>query len=81
MSEPLLSVRISVDYPEKPGALENVAFEIEEGEIFGLAGPSGAGKSTIALAILRLLEMRGGRVRGRESVPSGRRGDARRQPG
>ena len=65
MSAPLLSVRISVDYPEKPGALENVAFEIEEGEIFGLAGPSGAGKSTIALAILRLLEMRGGRVRGR----------------
>jgi peptide/nickel transport system ATP-binding protein len=65
MSAPLLSVRISVDYPEKPGALEDVAFEIEEGEIFGLAGPSGAGKSTIALAILRLLEMRGGRVRGR----------------
>jgi len=65
MSAPLLSVRISVDYPEKPGALENVAFDIAEGEIFGLAGASGAGKSTIALAILRLLEMRGGRVRGR----------------
>lgn len=65
MSAPLLSVRISVDYPERPGALENVAFDIEEGEIFGLAGESGAGKSTVALAILRLLEMRGGRVRGR----------------
>ena len=65
MSAPLLSVRISVDYPERPGALENVAFDIAEGEIFGLAGESGAGKSTIALAIPRLLEMRGGRVRGR----------------
>jgi peptide/nickel transport system ATP-binding protein len=65
MSAPLLSVSISVGYPEKPRALENVAFEIEEGEIFGLSGPSGAGKSTVALAILRLLEMRGGRVRGR----------------
>lgn len=65
MSAPLLSVRISVDYPRKTGVLEDVAFEIGEGEIFGLAGPSGAGKSTIALAILRLLNMRGGRVRGR----------------
>ena len=64
MSAPLLSVSISVGYPEKPRALENVAFDIEEGEIFGLSGPSGAGKSTVALAILRLLEMRGGRVRG-----------------
>jgi ABC-type glutathione transport system ATPase component len=62
---PLLSVRISVDYPQKPNVLEDVAFDIDEGEIFGLAGESGAGKSTIALAILRLLDMRGGRVRGR----------------
>jgi ABC-type glutathione transport system ATPase component len=61
---PLLSVRISVDYPGKPEALKNVAFDIGEGEIFGLAGESGAGKSTIALAVLRLLELRGGRVRG-----------------
>ena len=64
MSAPLLSVRISVDYPQKPGALEDVAFDIGEGEIFGLAGESGAGKSSIALAVLRLLDMRGGRVRG-----------------
>jgi len=65
MSAPLMSVRISVDYPQKQCAIQNVAFDIEAGEIFGLAGPSGAGKSTIALAILRLLEMRGGKVRGR----------------
>src|SRR5947209_1641946 len=65
MSAPLLSVRVSVDYPQKPGVLDDVAFDIDEGEIFGLGGASGAGKSTIALAILRLLEMRGGHVRGR----------------
>jgi peptide/nickel transport system ATP-binding protein len=64
MNAPLLSVRISVDYPGKPGALEDVAFEIAEGEAYGLAGASGAGKSTIALSILRLIASRGARVRG-----------------
>jgi ABC-type glutathione transport system ATPase component len=65
MTAPLLSVRISVDYPGKPDALRDLAFDLEQGEAFGLAGDSGAGKSTIALAILRLLEWRGGRVRGK----------------
>ena len=59
----LLSARITVDYPRKPAAVE-AAFEIGEREILGLAGESGSGKSTIALAIPRLIEMRGGRVRG-----------------
>lgn len=64
MNSPLLSVRISVDYPGKPAAIDGLEFDLREGEAFGLAGESGAGKSTIALAILRLLEWRGGRVRG-----------------
>ena len=64
MSSPLLSVDLSVDYRTKPGALEGVRFDIEAGEAFGLVGESGSGKSTIALALLRLLEMRGGRAHG-----------------
>jgi ABC-type glutathione transport system ATPase component len=64
VTRPLLEVQISVDYPGRPGTLENVAVQIAEGEILGLAGESGAGKSTIALAILGLLPMRGGRARG-----------------
>lgn len=64
MGSPLLSVRISVDYPRRPNVITEAAFDVSEGEACGLAGPSGAGKSTIALAIFRLLELRGGRVRG-----------------
>jgi ABC-type glutathione transport system ATPase component len=64
MTEPLLSARFSVDYPGKPAAIDDVAFEIREGEVFGLAGESGSGKSTIALSLLRLIGLRGGRLRG-----------------
>ena len=64
MTGPLLSLDLSVDYRTKPAALENVRFDIFPGEAFGLVGESGSGKSTIALAVLRLLEMRGGRARG-----------------
>ena len=60
----LLTVRLTVDYPNKPGVLRDVEFEIAEGEILGLVGESGSGKSTIALALLRLLDHKGGKVRG-----------------
>jgi peptide/nickel transport system ATP-binding protein len=61
---PLLEVAISADYPAKPGVLRDVRFQMQEGEILGLIGQSGSGKSTIAFAIPRLLEMRGGVVHG-----------------
>jgi ABC-type glutathione transport system ATPase component len=61
---PLLKARLSVDYPNKPGVLQDVEFEVGEGEILGLVGESGSGKSTIALALLRLLDHKGGKIRG-----------------
>jgi ABC-type dipeptide/oligopeptide/nickel transport system ATPase component len=57
-------LRVSVDYRNKPGVLRDVALEIGRGEILGLVGESGSGKSTLSLAILRLLHLKGGTVRG-----------------
>ncbi len=61
---PLLDLRITVDYPNKPSALRDLALWLEPGETLGLAGESGSGKSTLALAILGLLQHKGGRVTG-----------------
>jgi ABC-type glutathione transport system ATPase component len=61
---PLLQAHISVDYPNKPGALRDVRLDIGEGEILGLVGESGSGKSTISLALLRLLDHKGASIEG-----------------
>jgi len=60
----LLKTKLSVDYPNKPGALRELEMEIAEGEILGLVGESGSGKSTVALALLGLLEHKGAKISG-----------------
>ncbi|WP_430882613.1 ABC transporter ATP-binding protein [Fusibacter sp. JL216-2] len=43
-------------------AIENMNFEVKEGEIFGFLGPSGAGKSTTQSVLFGLLELQKGDV-------------------
>jgi oligopeptide/dipeptide ABC transporter ATP-binding protein len=61
MSGPLLSVEgLSVSFGPLR-VLEDLSFELAEGEVLGVVGESGSGKSMTALAIMGLLP-RGGRV-------------------
>lgn len=61
---PLLALRLSVDYRNRPQVLKALSLDVQRGEILGLVGQSGSGKSTLALAILNLLRLKGGNIRG-----------------
>jgi zinc transport system ATP-binding protein len=59
---PLVSVQsISYRYNSEP-VLENVSFNIEEGDFLGIIGPNGAGKTTLFHCMLGLLNSYSGRI-------------------
>ncbi len=61
--EPVLNLRLNASYGSKI-VLQDIALQIHRAEILGLVGESGCGKSTLSLAVLRLLQLKGGRSDG-----------------
>jgi len=73
MTEPILQVENLVKYfPVRSGllhkvvgqvrAVDDVSFDVQEGEIFGLVGESGSGKSTMAKSIVQVYGLTRGTV-------------------
>lgn len=58
----MISVKdCAFSYDKKP-FIQNISFEVGQGEIFGFLGPSGAGKSTLQKILIGLLKNYGGSV-------------------
>ncbi len=83
-SQPLVQVSdLRVHFPIRRGllrrqvgavrAVDGVSFDVSQGETLGLVGESGCGKSTTGLAVLKLLQITGGKVsfRGQELTTLG----------
>jgi ABC-2 type transport system ATP-binding protein len=58
----MLKVQNIVKYYDKVCAVNNLSFEVNEGEIFGLLGENGAGKTTTFRIIMGLLKPDSGQV-------------------
>ncbi|MER5889298.1 betaine/proline/choline family ABC transporter ATP-binding protein [Streptomyces sp. NPDC001941] len=54
--------QVSKVYPDGTSAVDDLSFEVAEGELVTLVGPSGCGKTTTMMMVNRLIEPTSGRI-------------------
>jgi osmoprotectant transport system ATP-binding protein len=54
--------QVSKRYPDGTTAVDDLSFEVSEGELVTLVGPSGCGKTTTMMMVNRLIEPTSGRI-------------------
>lgn len=54
--------RVTKRYPDGTTAVDDLSFEVSEGELVTLVGPSGRGKTTTMMMVNRLIEPTSGRI-------------------
>jgi cobalt/nickel transport system ATP-binding protein len=59
----LILSNVTVEYPDKTKAIDNITFTVSEGENIALIGENGAGKTTLMLAIVGILELANGTIK------------------
>jgi ABC-2 type transport system ATP-binding protein len=57
------ALHLSKKYPGGTTAAEDISFQVNGGEVFGLVGPNGAGKTTTLRILITVLEPSGGTAR------------------
>jgi len=62
MSDIISAENLIVVYQDGTRAVEDISFNVEEGEFFGFLGPNGAGKSTTIKVLTTLLRKASGKV-------------------
>lgn len=65
MSTPLLlsAEHLTLGYPNTPGILSDLSFEVYERDFIGVIGPNGGGKTTLVRSLLGLLKPEAGTIR------------------
>ncbi len=62
MNKPLIIEHLTKSYGPGAAAVQDVSFQLGQGEFVAIIGPSGAGKSTILRCINRMVEPTEGRI-------------------
>ena len=57
------AVHLSKQYPGGTTATQDISFQVNPGEVFGLVGPNGAGKTTTLRILITVLQPSGGTAR------------------